>query len=79
MFGAVRSEVTVQGIRFVVFRKDNRAEVVRMGYLTRAERAPVPGLMLQAVEQATGCRARAGSVTTGLPGDTGEARMALDC
>lgn len=79
MFGAARSEVTVQGIRFVVFQKENRAEVVRLGYLTRAERVPVPGLMLQAVEQATGCRVRPGSVRTGLPGDTGEARMALAC
>ncbi len=79
MFGATRSQVTLQGIDFVVFHKDDRAEVVRMGYLSRTERAPVPGLMVAAVEQATGCRVRPSSVTTGLAGDTGEARMQVDC
>ena len=38
-FGAIRHEVTLSGINFVVFQKDDRAEVVRLGYLTRAERA----------------------------------------
>jgi hypothetical protein len=79
MFGAARSAVTLQGIEFIVFQKDDRVEVVRMGYLTRAQRAPVPGLMIQAAEQATGCRVRPSSVRTGLPGDTGEARMQVDC
>lgn len=79
MFGASRTEVVKGGITFVVFQKDDRAEVVRMGYLSRAARAPVPGLMIEAVEAATGCRVRPGSVITGLPGDTGEARMDLDC
>jgi hypothetical protein len=79
MLGATRSSVTLQGIEFVVFRKDDRVEVVRMGYLTRAQRAPVPGLMIRAAEQVTGCRVRPSSVRTGLPGDTGEARMQVDC
>jgi hypothetical protein len=78
-FGATRSEVELSGIRFVVFHTDDRAEVVRLGYLTRAERAPVPALMIRAAEQVTGCRVRPSSVRTGLPGDTGEARMNLDC
>ena len=79
MFGATRSAVTLQGVEFVVFQKDDWVEVVRLGYLTRAERAPVPGLMIRAAEQATGCGVRPSSVTTGLPGDTGEARMQVDC
>jgi hypothetical protein len=78
-FGATRSEITLQGIRFVVLRKGDRAEVIRMGYLSRDERRPVPALMERAVTQATGCAVRPGSVRTGLPGDTGEARMSLDC
>jgi hypothetical protein len=78
-FGATRSEVTLDGIRFVVLRKDDRAEVIRLGYLTRAERRPVPALMERAVTQATGCTVRPGTVRTGIPGDTGEARMSLDC
>ncbi len=78
-FGASRSEVVEGGIRFTVFQKGERAEVVRLGYLTRAERAPVPALMERAAEQATGCRVVAGSMITRLPGDTGEARFRLNC
>jgi hypothetical protein len=78
-FGATRSEVVKGGITFVVFQKEDQAEVVRMGYLTRAQRAPVPDLMVQAAEQATGCKVVPGSMVTGLPGDTGEARFRLSC
>jgi hypothetical protein len=78
-FGATRHEVTKGGIDFVVFQKDSYAEVVRLGYLTRAERAPVPQLMAAAAEAATGCRVVPGSMVTGLPGDTGEARFRLTC
>ena len=78
-FGATRTEVTKGGINFVVFQKGNAAEVVRLGYLTRAQRAPVPQLMIDAIADATGCRAIPGSRVTGLPGDTGEARFDLDC
>lgn len=79
MFGASRSEVSMDGIRFVVFHQGDRAEVIRMGYLSRPDRARVPALMAAAAERATGCRVRQGSVRTRLPGDTGEARMRLDC
>ncbi|WP_284162657.1 hypothetical protein [Frigidibacter sp. SD6-1] len=78
-FGATRHEVTKGGIDFVIFQKDSYAEVVRLGYLTRAERAPVPQLMEEVVEQATGCRVVPGSMVTGLPGDTGEAKFRLSC
>lgn len=78
-FGATRHEVTLGGISFVVFQKDDRAEVVRLGYLTRAERAPVPDLMIMAAEKITGCHVVPGPTVTGLPGDTGEARFRLDC
>lgn len=78
-FGATRHEVTMGGVDFVVFHKDERAEVVRLGYLTRARRAAVPELMVAATEKATGCRVIPGSMVTGLPGDTGEARFRLTC
>ena len=78
-FGATRHEITKGGINFVVFHKDTRAEVVRMGYLTRAQRAPVPDLMVAAVEETTGCKVIPATMVTGLPGDTGEARFRLRC
>ena len=78
-FGAVRHQVTLQGIDFVVFHKGDAAVVVRLGYLARPARAVVPGLMIAAAEQATGCQVIESTVKTGLPGDTGEARMRLSC
>ena len=79
MFGAARHEVTRGGIVFTVIHQGNEAEVVRMGYLTRAERAPVPRLMEEAAAEATGCAVIAGSMVTKIPGDTGVARFDLDC
>ena len=78
-FGATRPEVTRGGIQLVVFHKGNEAEVVRLGYLTRAQRALVPQLMIEAIAEATSCQAIPGSIITGLPGDTGEARFDLKC
>lgn len=79
MFGGQRHEVTLEGLDFVVFHKDSEAEIVRMGYLTRPQRARVPALMARAAAEATGCRVIPDSMTTRLPGDTGVARFDLDC
>lgn len=78
-FGATRHDITLGGIDFVVLHKGLRAEVIRMGYLTRAERAPVAALMIEAAEATTGCKVLRDTIRTGLPGDTGEARMDLAC
>lgn len=77
--GAPRHDLELEGIRFTVFTRENEAEVIRLGYLSRRERAGVPELMLRAAEQASGCRAIPGSMRTRSPGDTGEARVGLDC
>lgn len=77
--GAPRHDVTIDGIRFAVFQKSTQAEVIRLGYLNRRDRARVPDLMMRAAEQATGCRAIANSMVTKIPGDTGEARINLRC
>lgn len=82
-FGASRHDVTVQGYRFAVLVKDNHAEVIRLGYLSRAERKAVPPLMIVAAEQASGCKVTGPSTgfyrSPSLPGDTGEARFDLRC
>lgn len=77
--GAARDRITLDGIDFTVFHTGSQAEVVRLGYLSRAHRAGVPALMATAAQQVTGCRVIDGSMTTGLPGDTGEARFDLAC
>lgn len=82
-FGAERREVTLEGITFVVFLKDDAAEVVRMGYLTRKARDRVPPLMIRAAEMVSGCEVvgplRGWGRSPALPGDTGEARFELSC
>lgn len=82
-FGATRHDVTLQGYRFAVLVKGENAEVIRLGYLTRAQRRAVPGLMIVAAEQASGCKVTGPAVgiyrSPSLPGDTGEARFALNC
>lgn len=84
-FGATRHEVTLQGIRFAVLQKEDRAEVIRLNhtYLSLRDRDRVPALMLEAVEETTGCRVKRPLGGLGrspaLPGDTGEARFDLDC
>lgn len=78
-FGAARHDVTRDGIDFVVYQRADEVEVVRMGYLARAARAPVPRLMEEAAADATGCRVIPGSMRTKIPGDTGVARFDLDC
>lgn len=79
MMGAARGETVLNGIRFVVFHDGARAEVLRMGYLPRDRRAGVAALMIRAAQEVSGCRADPGSFRTRIPGDTGEAMVALDC
>ena len=79
MMGATKRDITLDGIRFVVFQKGDQAEVLRMGYLRRAERGPVPALMEQAAAETTGCAVISGSMRTRIPGDTGEAMFGLIC
>ncbi|WP_420342920.1 hypothetical protein [Paenirhodobacter sp.] len=82
-FGADRHEVTTGGVRFVVYQKEDQAEVVRLGFLTRRQRDAVPVLMTRAAEEATGCRVTGPAAgpwrSPSLPGDTGEARLQLKC
>ncbi len=79
MMQGIRHPVTVDGVDFVVFHKESEAQVIRMGYLARKDRAGVPALMAQAAAQATGCTVIDNSITTTMPGDTGVARFDLDC
>ena len=79
MMGSVKREVVLDGIRFVTFQKGDEIEVLRMGYLRRAERAAVPALMERAAAETTGCRVVPDSRRTRIPGDSGEAMFDLDC
>lgn len=82
-FGAERQDLVLDGIAFTVFLKGGQAEVIRHGYLSRAERDRVPPLMIRAAEMAAGCAvagpARGLWASPSLPGDTGEARFRMSC
>lgn len=74
-FGATRSDVTVDGRSFTVFREDTRVQVIRHGYARAAARADIPAQMLRAVAQATGCA----PIETSFQGDSGERRGRIRC
>lgn len=79
MMGAVRHDVHLEGTDFVVFHKDDRAEVVRMNFVVRPNRPQIHTLMEQAAAQATGCKVIPFSMTAKVPGDPGMATFDLDC
>lgn len=74
-FGSVKSEVMVEGRAYTVFRDENRVQVIRHGYAGPRDRRDIPGQMILAVEQATGCRA----VIESFQGDSGERRGRIAC
>lgn len=74
-FGATRSDVTVDGRSFTVFREDTRVQVIRHGNARAAARADIPAQMLRAVAQATGCT----PIETSFQGDSGERRGRIRC
>ncbi|MGV6811730.1 MAG: hypothetical protein ACWA47_05755 [Brevirhabdus sp.] len=72
---ATQSEVTIDGVRYSVHRKGARAEAIK---ITRASVLNVTFTMdmgVRAIEAATGCRVRNGSVQ----GDIVQLRATLDC
>ena len=74
-----RTDLTLDGMNFSVFRAGDEVQVIRLGWLPLAQRDRVPALMMRAAEQATGCRAVEGSLRHQLPGDTAEGKLRVDC
>jgi hypothetical protein len=75
MFGADRVEVTQDGREYVVFKKDNMVEVIRLGYARRGEHAGIRAAMIALIPRVTGCA----PVESTLTGDSGEMRARLRC
>lgn len=74
-FGAERTEVTRDGRDYVVFRKGDRVEVIRLGYARTGEHAEIRAAMIALIPEVTGCRLR----ETTLQGDSGEMRGRITC
>ncbi len=75
MSGAERTEVVRNGRTYVLYRKGDTVEVIRMGYARRGEHAQIRAEMADLVPVITGCRLAPSSVR----GDSGEMRGRLDC
>ena len=75
MFGAVRKEVVVDGRQYVVFQKQNKVEVIRLGYARNGEHGNIRAAMIGLIEPATGCKLNERS----LQGDSGEMRGTIRC
>jgi hypothetical protein len=75
MMGATRTDVTVDGRTYTVFQKDERVEVIRLGYAKRGEHQAIRATMIELIPRVTGCTLREAS----LQGDSGEMRGTLNC
>ena len=74
-FGAKRTDITVNGRAYTVFQKDERVEVIRLGYAKRGEHQEIRATMIELIPRVTGCKLRENT----LQGDSGEMRGTLSC
>jgi hypothetical protein len=74
-FGAKRTDITVNGRAYTVFQKEERVEVIRLGYAKRGEHQEIRATMIELIPRVTGCRLRENT----LQGDSGEMRGSLSC
>ncbi len=75
MFGAERFEARRGAHDYVVFLKENRVEVIRLGYARPGSHQEIRATMIALIPELTGCRSRESS----LQGDSGEMRGLVSC
>lgn len=73
--GASRIDVTRGGRAYVVFRKERRVEVIRLGRAKPGEHQEIRATMIALIPEVTGCKL----VETSLQGDSGEMRGTIRC
>ena len=73
--GAERFEVSRDGRNYVLYRKGNEVEVIRMGYARRKEHREIHATMIDLIGVVTGCR----PVPSTIQGDSGEIRARITC
>lgn len=74
-FGAKRHQVTRDGRSYVLFHKDTRVEVIRLGHAGRGEHRAIRATMIALIPEVTGCDLLPHS----LQGDSGEMRGTIRC
>ncbi len=75
MMGAERLEASRNGRQYVVFKKENTVEIIRLGYAKRGEHQAIRADMIALIPEVTGCKL---SEST-LQGDSGEMRGKINC
>jgi hypothetical protein len=75
LFGAERFSAVRYGREYVVYQKDKRVEVIRLGYARRGEHQAIRATMMEVVETTTGCKIQ----PTSWQGDSGEMRGFVTC
>ncbi len=63
------------GRAYTVFQKEERVEVIRLGYARRGEHEAIRATMIALIPDVTGCKL----VESSLQGDSGEMRGRLRC
>lgn len=75
MFGAERIEASRGGRDYVVFKKGDRVEVIRLGWANPGEHQAIRATMIALIPEVTGCKLRPAT----LEGDSGEMRGRISC
>ena len=75
MMGAERMEATKGGRQYVVFKKENTVEIIRLGYARGGEHQTIRADMVALIPEVTGCTL----VEATLQGDSGEMRGRINC
>lgn len=75
MFGGARHKTTVDGRDYVVYKKENRVEVIRLGHAGRAEHDRIKATMIGIVPWLTGCDV----IPASVEGDSGAMRARVSC
>ena len=75
MFDGAKHETTVEGHRYVVYKKQNRVEVIRLGWADPGEHRQIRATMIEIVPWLTGCDV----VPSTVQGDSGELRARVNC
>jgi hypothetical protein len=75
MGAATRTDVVRDGRSYTVFQKENRVEVIRLGYAARGSHQAIRATMIALIPEVTGCKL----VESSLQGDSGEMRGSVRC
>lgn len=75
MFGATRSDVSRGGHDYVIFQKDARVEIIRLGWASPGGHQGIRATMIELIPEVTGCILRESALT----GDSGAMRGTVRC